>query len=90
MMNWQLDKTIGKEVVDGLLRSRVRWNQEIGKNRAQLESGGYVSWMRHDLFIRAQSMSAAENEVLPLNTVRVTLLRHDTTYPDLCTSWWDA
>ena len=53
MMNWQLDKTIGKEVVDGFLRSRVRWNQEIGKNRAQLEYGGYVSWMRHDLFIRA-------------------------------------
>ena len=89
MKNWQIDKTIGKEVVDGFLRSRVRWNQEIGKNWAQLESGGCVSSMNHDLFIRAQSMSTTENEVPPLSTVHVTLLRHDTTYPDLRASWWD-
>ena len=84
MMNWQIDKTIGKEVVDGFLRSRVRWNH------AQLEFGGCVSWMRHDLFICAQSMSTAENEVPPLSTVCMTLLRHDTTYPDLRASWWDV
>ena len=90
MMNWQIDKTIGKEVVDGFLRSRVQWNQEIGKNRAHLESGGCLPWMCHDLFIRAQSMSTAENEVLPLNTVHVTFLRHDMTYPGLRTSWWDV